>query len=188
LTNRSKGYRSDTTVDLPRELSVALGSKVTVNGSGGLYRTDWLENYPWGENRWSSDSVKLFVFDIESDDRDYWSKVRLFLEWLAQALPSGNRDWARFVYKYLRKLHCESKAKEWDQVLPKPIVAWALSVIEREQEGLDCCDNSRVARVGNTGQVRRYKSAKASGCCGFHDSVYTGPDGRRYMIGFNFGH
>jgi hypothetical protein len=187
MSNRSRGYRADTTVDLPHSLSVALGSRLIVGGSG-LYRSDWLDSYPWGEKRWSSDSAQLCAFDIKRSDRAYWYSVKVFLTWLARALPSGRRDWAHFAYKYLRRLHHESKAKGWEQVLPKPIVAWAWEVIFREQKDLSCCDNARVALVGNTGQVRRYKAAKAAGCCGFSDAIHTGPDGKRYMIGFNFGH
>lgn len=34
-----------------------------------------------------------------------------------------------------------------------------------------------------------YHRAMQSGCCGSHDEVYTDEEtGRRFMVGFNYGH
>lgn len=186
MTNKSTSYRSDCTAELPRGFSPALGSRISVGL--GIHRWDWLDNYPWGEKRWSSESVKLVAFDVTSSDRAHWHGIKLFLVWLAQALPSGNRDWAHFAYKALRKQHHDGKVREWDQVLPGAIVKWANGRLAKAAKGELCCDNWRVALKGNTGQVRRYKAAKASGCCGFADFEAVGPDGKTYLLGFNFGH
>jgi hypothetical protein len=160
--------------------------EVGIGASGSLYVVRKVGVYPWGESKRESET--LHTFDVRRADRDHWHQTKLFLEWLAQALPPGSRDWARIAYKGLRKLHHETKAKEWEQVLPKPIADWAWSVIEREQKGELCCDNARVAQVGNTGQMRRYRAQKAAGCCGFADFQERGPDGKMYWLGFNYGH
>ena len=162
-------------------------SRIDVGATGRLYRVDYTIGFASQRKR-VGEADGLFHFDVRRSDREYWHRVKLFLEWLAKALPLGSRDWAITAYKQLRKYHHETKRREWDQVLPKPIVDWAWQVIERAQEGELCCDNARVAQLGNTGQMRRYKAAKAAGCCGFADFVETGPDGKRYLLGYNYGH
>jgi hypothetical protein len=188
VTNRAERYRPSEAADLPRECSPALGSRIGISSTGGLCRWDWLDNYPWGEKRWASNSVQLFQFDLKRKDHAYWLQVKHFLTWLAQALPRGNRDWARFAFKALRQFQHEAKRRDWDQVLPAPIVAWASRRLDEEMRGLDCCDNDRVALKGNTSQVRRYRRQKAGGCCGSSDFEAVGPDGKTYLLGFNFGH
>ncbi len=50
-----------------------------------------------------------------------------------------------------------------------------------------CCDNYRVAIVGNAESVSRYEEARATGCCGFADSeIQVG--GVTLLVGFNYGH
>ena len=163
-----------------------LWSFITISASGSLYRFDKQPSF--GYSRRVGEALYVHTFDIRRTDREYWHQTKLFLEWCAQALERGSRDWAKDAYKTLRKLHHESKAKEWDAVLPPAIVAWANGRLASAAEGEPCCDNWRVARVGNTAQVRRYKSQKKAGCCGFADFVEMGPDGKRYMLGFNYGH
>lgn len=138
------------------------------------------ELYPWGEIR--TEDADVCTFDVRSRDRAHWQSLRLFLTWI------GGEAWARIAYKVLRRTHFEGQAKEWSDVLPPEIVRWASETLDRAAKGLDCVDNYRVARMGNTGQVRRYKRQKDGGCCGFSDTVAVGPDGNKYMLGFNYGH
>jgi hypothetical protein len=138
-----------------------------------------------------SDIVDLHQFDVKSNDRSYWQSVRRFLEWLALGLPELHRKtWARRAYKALRAARHTAQAKAWEEVLPREVVEWASERLRARisESSLDCVDNDRVARVGNTGQVRRYNRQRALGCCGFADWIETGPDGRRYMLGLNYGH
>jgi hypothetical protein len=135
-----------------------------------------------------SRDMDVLTFDVLSNDRVYWVGVARFLEWLARVLPPGNRHWARVSYKTLRQARHAAQAKEWDDVLEPGIARWAEGELRRASAGLDCVDNFRVARVGNTGQVRRYRRQKAHGCCGFSDFEAVAPDGKAYMLGFNYGH
>lgn len=136
----------------------------------------------------SRDEVRI-RFDLRRNDAEYWHAVRAFLEWLGERVERG-RFWAKCAYKNLRRARYEMQAKEWEDALPKEIAAWAQNEIARaiEEHDADCADNSRAARIGNTGQMRRYRRQKAHGCCGFADWEATGPDGKRYVLGYNYGH
>lgn len=37
-------------------------------------------------------------------------------------------------------------------------------------------------------QYEFFKQKRKYGCCGFCDSEVIGPDGKKYLIGFNYGH
>lgn len=139
-------------------------------------------DYPWGSPCWPAEPVELA--DLSAQPLD---SLRLFFAWLAQAPIYGAHVWSRARYKEIRKerLH---KGKKWDEVLPDPIVRWANDRLASLSEGECCVDNYRVAKKGNTGQLRRYKSQKAFGCCGFCDVEEKGPDGAIYLLGFNYGH
>jgi hypothetical protein len=145
------------------------------DGSAWRWKQTWLR-------RTLSDDVVLSV-DTSSEDKNYWRSIRKFLLWLFAGKP-----FALVCYKKFRREHHESKRKEWDTVLPGKIVRWASNEIQREAKGLSCVDNARVARVGNTAQMRRYRMQKKHGCCGFADWQALGPDGEVYVLGFNFGH
>jgi len=134
----------------------------------------------------SRDEVRL-RFNARSNDAEYWHHVRAFLEWLGERVERG-RFWARVAYKELRRSRHEAQAKEWEDALPKEIAAWASAEISKKAKAHDCVDNSRAARIGNTGQMRRYRQQKAHGCCGFADWEAKAPDGKRYALGFNYGH
>lgn len=117
------------------------------------------------------------------DDRRAWRDAH------GKVFSSGLRsDRARLIWKRLRMMRNERKAKEWHDVLPPEIARWAHAVMAEKQEGMVCCDNGRVACLFSTAQKRRYARDKAAGCCGFYDEVHQGPDGKPYMIGFNYGH
>ena len=139
--------------------------------------------YTWGEDRWSEGEI-LVRFNVRRGDSEYWRSLKRFLEWLGV----GHGTWPRDAYKTLRQRHHETKSKNWDDVLPDEIVRWANTLLAQQMEGEPCCDNTRVARKGNTSQVRRYKSQRAGGCCGFADFEAVGPDGNTYLLGYNYGH
>lgn len=123
-------------------------------------------------------------FDIAIDNGSYWNDIR---DKIFRILPKYP-NFASFLWKRAKEYRMCAQQKSWDQVLPKNIVRWALGVLENASKGDDCVDNYRVARIGNTSQMRRYRSQKAHGCCGFSDFAEEGPDGKRYMMGFNYGH
>lgn len=161
-------------------------TRVFISGSGTLRTQTMIEPYPWGETRWGEET-DLWTFDLKSRDREYWRRVRCFLAWLAPYVSETR--WAWSTYKELRRRVFAGQAKSWDNVLPKPIRAWAYAKLDELKEGCDFVDNDRVARKGNTAQMRRYRRQKESGCCGFHDSKAVCPiDGKVYLLGFNFGH
>lgn len=145
------------------------------NRCGGSYRDTW--------NRRTTHELTLLKVDEQNTDKYYWRSLKRFLLWLFEGKPFAVR-----CYKQFRRVHHESKQKKWDDVLPPKIVHWASREIQRRSNGLDCVDNARVARVGNTAQVRRYRMQHKHGCCGFEDWQALGPDGKVYMLGFNFGH
>lgn len=141
-----------------------------------LTRFDYAKREPFGE------VAPLAVFEIpRGKKREIRATVRGFNAGLTDLQTEA-------IVKLVRHQTRASQAKSWESVIPEPIRGWAWNKIFELQEGLACCDNARVALLGNTGQMRRYKSQKDAGCCGFSDSVHRGPDGKLYTIGFNYGH
>jgi len=49
-------------------------------------------------------------------------------------------------------------------------------------------DMERVCDILNKEEVDEYEEVCSDGCCGSHDEVVTAPSGRKYRIGFNYGH
>lgn len=56
-----------------------------------------------------------------------------------------------------------------------------------ENDGYECMDNFRVARVGNWQEEMAYEVQKNSGCCGVYDDEIE-IDDVKYRVGFNHGH
>lgn len=176
--------------------------KVLVTHWGGIRIVEKTgERYPGGAEK--IEDYTVAIIDVKRTDREYWHSVRQFLEWLGQGLERHHdweklarerredldlSPWPKRAYKILRQGMADELRKGWDDVLPKSIVEWAKVALETEQHGRDFCDNARVAKIGNTAQIRRYKRQKARGCCGFCDWIAVGPDGNRYVLGFNYGH
>ena len=50
-----------------------------------------------------------------------------------------------------------------------------------------CQDNERLAWTNDAESMRAYEEARDRGCCGFFDT-YVIIDGRRAVIGCNYGH
>jgi hypothetical protein len=69
---------------------------------------------------------------------------------------------------------------------PKFVDQWFDEMYESGE--YECMDNYRWAEVGDAFAEEDYEGQKASGCCGSHDTVITGPDGSRFRVGFNYGH
>ena len=51
-----------------------------------------------------------------------------------------------------------------------------------------CVDNYRCAEVGNEKDEQTYQKIKDGGCCGSAEKTVTHPSGRKFKIGFNYGH
>lgn len=135
------------------------------------------------------DEQMVFEVNLKTLDAWDWRQLRRLLQWVAYGVPGG-QTWARVAYKIWRRMRNDMQQKVWEEVLPPEIVEWATKCIDKnvEETGADCVDNYRVARVGNTAQKRRYDSQVSGGCCGFADWVAEGPDGKKYWLGYNYGH
>ena len=54
-----------------------------------------------------------------------------------------------------------------------------------------CIDNFRIAECGNVLELKKYKEAYESGCCGYIDfkvMIWKGIWFKSYLIGCNYGH
>lgn len=133
------------------------------------------------------DPVVLVRVDarVPAGDEVYWLDVR---RQVLELFPERMRHFSGFLWKRVKETRLSHEAKGWASVLPDEIVKWANGVLGESSKGEDCVDNYRVARIGNTSQQRRYRRQKRAGCCGCKDFVRQGPDGVRYMLGYNFGH
>jgi hypothetical protein len=50
------------------------------------------------------------------------------------------------------------------------------------------CDNLRIALKGNLDSEEEYNNLRESGCCGRADHLLTVKSGRKYLVGYNYGH
>lgn len=99
----------------------------------------------------------------------------------------STEDWL-VLRKQIRRRAIEEKQKAWDEVLPSHIVRWATETLREEAKGQEYVDNYRVAQCGKSSQKRRYRKQQSTGCCGSRDFIRVGPDGNKYMLGYNYGH
>ena len=65
---------------------------------------------------------------------------------------------------------------------------WISAQLAKLHEGYDNCDNFRSALVEDRDQMDKYIGQQDNSCCGYFDEVHIGPDGKKYMLGFNYGH
>jgi hypothetical protein len=74
--------------------------------------------------------------------------------------------------------------------MPKEIREWCYNEIKDYVTYYDVeyPDNFRYADIGEPDQLEAYEEARLSGCCGEGEFQRTGPDGKTYMLGFNWGH
>jgi hypothetical protein len=70
-------------------------------------------------------------------------------------------------------------------VTPEAVVLDLSYEIARNE--LDCVDNRRYARVGNTDEEKAYYDRALTGCCGAFDT-FTTVNGVKWAIGCNYGH
>jgi len=124
----------------------------------------------------------IFDFDIFSKNHKYMRKIFSLIE----RLTGNNSKQMIGNIKSIRHQRF-NPLKEWEEALSPNIVRWALDKLHNISENYDYVDNFRVAKFGNTSQMRRYKRDRNNGCCGFYDKIVDGPGGK-YLIGFNYGH
>jgi len=48
--------------------------------------------------------------------------------------------------------------------------------------------NIRIAELTSQEEIADYNDQMKAGCCGYYDEIFTHTSGRRFMIGFNYGH
>jgi hypothetical protein len=123
-----------------------------------------------------------FNFDVYSSDSKYIARVFKLIS------ASTKYNNAKTIIKAIKARRYENRFKEWEDVLPVYIVKWARNVLNERSQECDCVDNYRVANVRKSSQMRRYRRYKNNGCCGFCDFIKFGPDGNKYILGFNHGH
>lgn len=64
---------------------------------------------------------------------------------------------------------------------------WLQDVAEYEMAKYDCADNLRVAERGVWQEEEAFIEQGNRGCCGCFESEWT-YKGRKFLIGFNYGH
>lgn len=146
-----------------------------------------------GVYQYFSSGKRLDLDRAESKLLDFpelpWSPmVRDVLRSQVYALFDDKTHMGRAVWKEVRAHLDRSQHKGWQDVLPFLIVRWANLVLKKESADSDCVGNYRCARMKSSSQRRRYRKQFERGCCGFRDFSRTGPDGRQYILGFNYGH
>ena len=156
--------------------------RVFVGGAGVLFRI------PHHNNRSIEDGrVVLVPIDYKKSivDRVYWGSIERAVFGL---IPTSHGNFATYLWKQIKERRMLEQARRWYDVLPPEIVKWARDVIDKHSAEDDCVDNYRVACTRNKSQMRRYRSQKSHGCCGFADWSEVGPDGQKYLLGYNYGH
>lgn len=76
--------------------------------------------------------------------------------------------------------------KCWQVAVGPEIRDWALATIAERSSGQPCVDAERCALKNSKTAVKRFKRSRS--CCGLEEWTEIGPDGREYLLGFNFGH
>ena len=129
-------------------------------------------------------SMNLVSFDLTIEDEGYWRYIRARIFGLLPKHPNV----ANVLWKKVKGGRIRTRAKRWDEAVSPEIARWAWEVLGLESHDLDCVDNYRCARLGNSPQMRRYLKQRDTGCCGSQDFRRRGPDGHDYLLGFNYGH
>ena len=67
---------------------------------------------------------------------------------------------------------------------------WALCELEKFilKYDLECVDNFRFADAADAEEVNRFEEASRMGCCGSYDGEEIHPNGKKILIGCNYGH
>lgn len=64
----------------------------------------------------------------------------------------------------------------------------AFEILEEAIKGEEFVDNYRYAQIGDEKGMAEYKEAIENGCCGSTDLVIVFADGKKAIVGCNFGH
>lgn len=96
---------------------------------------------------------------------------------------------ARHLYDTMRQARYDAQVNErtWENYFRGAELAWLRAKMAELTWGADCVDNTRVATVGKSRQLRCYNRQRAEGCCGSSDTKVT-HGGKIYLMGFNYGH
>jgi hypothetical protein len=146
------------------------------------FESSW-ENRLWGHGYIGTVEAMLFEFNHLSKDHKYLRRVYTMIKASARS-----HEEAIMIIKTIKNKRYWSMVKTWEDVLSTDIVNWAWFKFGKLTVDKDCVDNFRVANMGKSSQMRRYKRQRDKGCCGSFESVEIGPDGDRYLLGFNHGH
>ena len=133
------------------------------------------------------DTRPIIEFDTMCRDKSYWAGIFSQI----RDLPNQTQKQAEIVVAAVKDLRYRERTrrKNWEEMLAREVVEWVRSVFVEQARDECCVDNYRVADTRKSSQMRRYKSQKANGCCGFFDQAFECPiDGKTYLIGFNYGH
>lgn len=104
---------------------------------------------------------------------------------------------ARLVWDEAKKVRYEwrkAEAAERSEALrlnslATEVKTWLRATFSKLQAGHYCVDNERWADASRPSQRKRYFKKKSNGCCGSCDIEAICPyDGKKYLIGFNYGH
>jgi hypothetical protein len=66
---------------------------------------------------------------------------------------------------------------------------WLDSLLDDINNRYQCVDNVRIAELTSQSELEEYEYQKSKGCCGAIDTeVQHRESGRRFLLGFNYGH
>ena len=67
---------------------------------------------------------------------------------------------------------------------------WALDEIRAEMENQHeyCVDNHRMADADDSAEIQAFEQASFWGCCGSFEREVVHPNGKKILIGCNYGH
>lgn len=132
--------------------------------------------------------VVIEEIDLNVRDYRYWREMFNKIYYFCRFSGLTNKfseNLIRSIRWYRYRARCPHKT--WEDRYSPRIVGWVYEIINAEVND-NCIDNIRCARVGDGKQVKKYYRQQEHGCCGSYDVVRRGPDGKRYLIGCNYGH
>jgi hypothetical protein len=112
----------------------------------------------------------------------------LFLIWLSLAPIPDAASWSIVVLEEIKRQRYIAKLKNWESSVPAHVRQWANIEFKELSSQEFNCDNFRVAATCESSQIRRYYRQYKLGCCGSIDIEKIGPDGKVYLLGFDYGH
>ena len=121
----------------------------------------------------------LLIVDMSSNPN--WKEVFSFINNLND-IPG---EWANAIINEIKLKRYLSRHKVWEETLPHKIVEWAYDVI-RNEAGEFHTESERAGDVSKRLHKKRYNKIKKDASSLSFDTIRTGPDGRRYAIGFNY--